>query len=160
MYPAGLDINAVPPDDDRDDAKDKELSHGSDLKSELGQCADHSNGIKTTDEMHNGARYISYNQDSTDIELKKVGIQPQEKKSKTIDCRGVDADIKGSSEDNLEMPVVERSEQQNTGGALWDIFRREDSDKLQDYLRKHCSEFRHIYCNPVKQVLFLLQSFF
>jgi hypothetical protein len=45
-----------------------------------------------------------------------------------------------------------------TGGALWDIFRREDSDKLQDYLKEHTSEFRHIHCNPVKQVLFSLHS--
>ncbi|KAH7866435.1 hypothetical protein Vadar_020406 [Vaccinium darrowii] len=38
------------------------------------------------------------------------------------------------------------------GGAVWNIFRRQDVAKLEEYLRKHHKEFRHLDCKPVDQV--------
>ena len=48
------------------------------------------------------------------------------------------------------------------GGALWDIFRRQDVPKLQEYLGRHFMEFRHTYGCLVPRVVHAIhdQSFY
>lgn len=38
-------------------------------------------------------------------------------------------------------------------GALWDIFRQQDVPKLEEYIKRHFNEFRHIHGNLLQEVI-------
>ncbi|KAH0641279.1 hypothetical protein KY285_037865 [Solanum tuberosum] len=66
-----------------------------------------------------------------------------------------DCETKKDREDSSSRFGQDRSEgfEETDGGALWDVFRRQDVPKLEEYLRKHFREFRHIYGSPLPQVV-------
>ncbi|XP_050279578.1 lysine-specific demethylase JMJ25-like [Quercus robur] len=64
----------------------------------------------------------------------------------------VDQENSGGSDTTISGNKLDRLEA-SQGGAIWDIFRRQDVPMLQEYLNKHFREFRHIHCCPLQQVV-------
>ncbi|KEH36924.1 lysine-specific demethylase JMJ25 [Medicago truncatula] len=81
----------------------------------------------------------------------KSAHKTQDKKEGLVQDNGGHFEINGKLFPN-EVPSI-TEDTSETAGALWDIFRREDTAKLETYLRRHSKEFRHTYCSPVKEVI-------
>ncbi|KAJ4905535.1 Transcription factor jumonji (jmjC) domain-containing protein [Raphanus sativus] len=60
---------------------------------------------------------------------------------------------KSIQEQKLDAPKETNANESSNGGAVWDIFRREDVPKLIEYLKRHKHEFRHFYNKPVESVI-------
>ncbi|CAJ2651335.1 unnamed protein product [Trifolium pratense] len=105
------------------------------------------------------------------VELEYVGIKAikklkqthldQDKRELHLHCDNQDGETndgvldKSSSsinaDDGLSSEVQPKEVDDSLDGALWDIFRREDVSKLEEYLKNHFTEFRHVHCSPLKQ---------
>ena len=59
----------------------------------------------------------------------------------------------GSNPSEVEARASNRNNKSEYGGALWDIFRREDVPKLHAYLQTHWNEFRYIMNKPLEEVV-------
>lgn len=66
-------------------------------------------------------------------------------------CFGPDS--KQSDEDPIKDIENNDKSQMVNGGAVWDIFRKQDVPKIIEYLEKHRKEFRHINNCPVNSVI-------
>jgi len=86
--------------------------------------------------------------------LKVENSSKSENKKYWLRSVKADCETKKDGEDSSSLFGQDRSEgfEEADGGALWDVFRRQDVPKLEEYLRKHFREFRHIYGSPLPHV--------
>ncbi|KAL5721385.1 hypothetical protein ACHQM5_005037 [Ranunculus cassubicifolius] len=94
--------------------------------------------------MHTAEADINHQQSDSKETLKEV-CRAQEEVHKGSALK--ESTLQKSFGDTLQNP------QTTQGGTLWDIFRRKDVPKLEEYLTKHSKKFLLPHCSPTKQVV-------
>ncbi|KAF3663999.1 putative 60S acidic ribosomal protein P0-1-like [Capsicum annuum] len=123
----------------------KQIHNGQDQREFLANAHRMHEGIKDCIPSVNGK--CSHNCDDLKVEYKKYS-----RRSVKLDCEtNKEGEEYRYREDSVSLIVQDRCEgfEEADGGALWDVFRRQDVPKLEEYLRKHFREFRHIYGSPL-----------
>ncbi|KAM3327020.1 putative protein isoform X3 [Capsicum chacoense] len=123
----------------------KQIHNGQDQREFLANAHRMHEGIKDCIPSVNGK--CSHNCDDLKVEYKKYS-----RRSVKLDCEtNKEGEEYQYREDSVSLIVQDGCEgfEEADGGALWDVFRRQDVPKLEEYLRKHFREFRHIYGSPL-----------
>ncbi|KAH6818065.1 hypothetical protein C2S51_001668 [Perilla frutescens var. frutescens] len=104
----------------------------------------------------NESEFANMNKSDLDVESGVSSIvengTKDEKEKNPVELLDTKVQLSGRKED-AGSKMSSGSLDDAESGALWDIFRQQDVPKLEEYIKRHFNEFRHIHCNLLPEVI-------